>query len=250
MMWRVISGAVMLLVMATVALAQAPTDFMVRHTHYFVICNDADTAPTISVQSRGVYTYPDALKLRVIDDQSEVRMQRVVALGGSLEQQIPGPAAPLYLVIAEPGMNGVIFGCDRPWGIMASGSYGLGSSGKVPPLHLYVPPECESFTIKAQATSPGEGLRLVVQQPDGAEALVMDGEFDAAEEHKVEVPAPARGEVWALTLSDPQTADARLDDIQLWVDGYLAPLLWPSQEWAEVEGPKVWLRQKAVLDQQ
>ncbi|MCD6361166.1 MAG: hypothetical protein J7M38_09895 [Armatimonadetes bacterium] len=239
---------VLIAVVVGVACAETDPPLVVRHAHYFVIAGDADEAPTISAQSRSYYTYADDLKLRVTDDQSQVRLQRTVALGGSMEQRIPGDPAPLYLVMADPGMNGVIFDCDRPWGVVAAGGYGLGSNGKAPPLHLYVPPECEKFTVEVRANSPREGLRLVVSDPEGAEALVIDGEADELVREEIVVPAAGRGKVWTFTLSDPQTVEARLDDIQLWVGGYVAPLLWPDASWAEAYGPMIWQRQKAVLD--
>lgn len=241
---------VMMLAVASMAWAQTDPPLIVRHAHYFVIVNDADGLPSIKVQSRAYYTYPDDLEVQVIDDQSRVIAERIVAMGGSMELTVPGPPVPLYLAMASPGMNGVIFDCDRPWGIVAAGSYGLGSSGKAPPLHLYVPPECEQLAIKAQATSPREGIRLVVTDSTGAEVLVIDGEADALVQEDVTVAPAERGKVWTLTLSDPQSCDARLDDIQLWVEGYVAPLLWPDAQWAATHGPMVWQRHKAVLDGQ
>lgn len=232
----------------TAAWGQTAPPLVVRHGHFFVIVNDGAGLPTVTAQSRSFHTYSDDLKVQVIDDKSNVVLQRAVALGGQLQQQIPGAPAFLYLVLADPGMNGVVLDCDRPWGVVAAGSYGLGSSGKTPVLYLYVPPECERVTVKVQASSPREGLRLVVTDSSGAELLVIDGEADTPVQEQIAVPAAERGKVWALTLSDPQTCDARLDDIQLWVDGYLAPLLWPRAEWAAQHGPLVWQRHKAVLD--
>jgi len=240
----------MVLIVAAPGATWAQTDppLVVRHGHYFVVVNEGDGTPTISAQSRAYYTYPDDLEVQVIDDHSRIVLERIVAMDGSMEQQIPDEPAPLYLVLAEPGMNGVIFGADRPWGVVAAGSYGLGSSGKAPVLYLYVPPECEQLNINARATSPREGIRLVVTDSQGGEVLVIDGEADALVEEQMAVPESERGKVWTFTLSDPQTAEARLDDIQLWVEGYVAPLLWPDAAWAGTHGPMIWQRHKAELD--
>ncbi len=230
--------------------ADQPT-LVVRHEHYFVVvgaATEAEAPPTITARSKSYYRYIEGLSLQVIDDQAEVRLETVVPLGGEMSEAIPGPAAPFYLVIANPGYNGVIFDADRPWGVVAAGGRGLGTNGPVPQLYLYVPPECEAFKVTCDAPSPNEGGRVTILDPDGTEALVMDGEFDKAATEEIGVPAQQRGKVWSFTWAKPQTVKANLDDIAVSLDGYLAPLLWPNPSWAEKHGPTIWQRQKAVLD--
>jgi len=231
---------------ATSLLAADSPPLVVRHQHFFVVVNDAGGAPKLSVKSKGFFTYPHGLALQVIDDRSAVRFQTRLALGAELSRGIPGPSAPRYLVIADPEMNGVIFGVDRPWGIVASASHGMGSSGAVPQMFVYIPPECERFTVTAHAPSPREGGRVTVSRPDGAEALVLDGEFDTPLTKAVTVPADQRGKVWSLRWSKPQTAAAALDDIVVSLDGSLAPLLWKERAWAQKHGPAVWEAHRAA----
>ena len=223
---------------------------MVRHEHYFVVVNQGDHTPTISARSKSYYRYAEGLSLQVIDDQAEVRLETMLPLGADMSEAIPGAAAPFYLVIADPGYNGITFDADRPWGVVAAGRWGLGSNSVVPQMYLYLPPECESFSITCDAPSPNEGGRVTVFTPDGEERLVMDGEFDEAVTEEIAVPAEQRGKVWSLTWAKPQTVEAGLDDIALFLDGYLAPLLWPDASWAEKHGPAIWQRHKMVLDEQ
>ncbi len=234
---------------ATAFAADGPS-LVVRHEHYFLIVNDDLTTPTISVESRGYYTYGQALEIMASDDQATTRLRAFIPLRDSRTAEIPGEPAPIYLVTARPGYNGVIFDCDHPWGVAATGRWGLGSNGRVPQMYIYIPLECEEMTISALATSPKEAGRITVLQPDGNEALVMDGEFDKAEEQAVAIPAAMRGQVWSITWAKPQSVPGSLDDINVTVSGYLAPLLWTNPEWAQTHGPTVWERHKAVLDAQ
>lgn len=223
---------------------------VVRHEHYFVVVNDAELAPTITARSKSYFRYAEGLALQVIDDEAEVRLETLLPVGADLTEQVPGALAPYYLVIAEPGYNGVIFDADRPWGIVAAGRWGLGTNGAVPQMYLYVPPECESFKVTCHAPSPREGGRVTILDPDGADVAVVDGEFDTATEDTIEVQAEHRGRAWSLIWGKPQTAEASLDDMMLFLDGYLAPLLWQDRGWAEKHGPVIWQRHKAVLDEQ
>jgi len=110
-----------------------------------------------------------------------------------------------------------------------------------------VPPDTERFALRVRANSPGEGGRVVLHRPDGSDALVFDGELDAEERQEVEAPPDCRGAVWSLTWADPQTAQARLDDINVFVDGDLTPLLWPERDWAAQHGQDLWQRHQAAL---
>ena len=237
-----------LALLATAALAQTPP-LVVRHSHYFVVVNPGPTAPVLTLTSRAFYTYADTLAATVSDPDGAVRLDLQVLLGTSWRGAIPGPVAPLYLVTARPGMNGVIFGADRPWGVVANGA-GLGSNGPVPVLYLYVPPECAAFTVTCAAASLNEGARLTVCQPDGTAALVLDGEFDRPETREITGPAPARGQVWSLAWAAPQSVKAALDDVETTITGPLAPLLWPEREWAASHGPMVWARQREATARQ
>jgi len=238
------------MLMAVMAAGAGADDatLVVRHEHYFVIINAADTAPTISVQSKAYYTYGDALEIVATNPAGKRLMRTLVPLGEEQTLRIPGEVAEMYLIVARPGYNGLIFDCDRPWGVAATGRWGLGSNGRVPQMYLYIPPECEEMIINALATSPNEAGRVTVLRPDGGEALVMDGEFDIAEEQTIAVPAEMRGQVWSITWAKPRSVPGSLDDINVTVSGYLAPLLWTNPEWAEEYGPEVWTRHKAAID--
>jgi len=242
------TAVVALAACAPAAPAQEQATLVVRHTHYFVIVNDADDAPTISVQSRQYYRKPYPLELLLVDDEGQARLEMALPIGTEMSQQIPGAAAPFYLLVARPGSNGTVFDVDRPWAIACGGgNRNLGSNQQVPQMHLYVPTECESLEVFIQAYSPNEGARVTLLDPDGNEALLLDGEFDAAETRNVPVPADMRGRVWSLTWAKPQTVDANLDDVNVAINGYLAPLLWKERQWAERYGPLMWERHKPYI---
>jgi len=219
---------------------------VVRHTHHFLVVSPASVVPAITLASRSFHTYADALSAEVLDADSVPRLTLSLPLGETWRGPVPGPGSPLYLVVVRPGMNGVAFAADRPWGVVA-GDAGLGSNGPVPELFLYVPEDCARFTLTCSATSPNEGARVVLTAPDGATALVLDGEFDRPDSREVAVPAPARGKVWSFTWAKPQSVPAGLDDVVLTLDGRLAPLLWPDRTWAKVHGPTVWSRHRAAM---
>lgn len=226
--------------------AQKTTELVVRHSHYFVVVNDTDSAPTVSARSKSFFRYPEGLALEVIDDQAVVRLQTMLPLGTEVSKQIPGPVAPFYLVVAKPGMNGVVFDADRPWGIVV-GNQGMGSNGAVPRMYLYVPQDCPRFTITCLANSPNEGGRVTVLKPDGADAVALDGEFDSSESREIRVLPEHRGKVWSFIWAKPRTVTASLDDLVVILTGNFAPLLWQKREWAVTCGPVMWQRHKAAL---
>jgi len=231
---------------ASMLLAADRRKLVVRHTHYFLVVNDSTGAPTVTVESRGFFTYADSLRLEVIDDVPSSRFETRLPVGSVLTKQIPGPAARYYLLTVKPGMNGAVIDVDRPWGIVAGGK-GVGTNGYAPQMFLYVPNECNELVVTCHAPSPNEGGRIAVLGPDGGTARVMDGEFDSAQTTSIPVAAQDRDKVWSLTWDRPQTVEASLDDIVVTLKGTLAPLLWPSREWAAKHGPDVWRRHKAAL---
>ena len=232
---------------AAPALAQPQPTLVVRHSHYFVIANDGETAPAITITSKPFFTYQDNLSLQVIDDEGNIRIETVLPVGTRLSRPIPGPVAAHYLVIARPGINGAIFECDRPWSILGGSGHSIGTNSAVPQMYLYIPKECERFTVTGDAMSPREGGRIAVLDPEGVAVLTMDGEFDKPETQEVTVPPEHRGRAWSVTWADPQTVEASLDDIAVAIDGTLVALLWQDRSWAEKYGPELWRRHKAAI---
>lgn len=238
----------MLVVGATGAgIAQERPQLVLRNAHYFVVVGDGETAPTITLTAREYYPNSNAMSVQVTDPEGETRLRFLVPMGETVSRPIPGPPVDRYLVSVEMALNGVIFAADRPWAVYAGGRVGVGSNGPVPEMYLWVPPTTERFVTRVRANSPGEGGRVVLHRPDGTEALVFDGELDAEERAEVEVPADCRGAVWSLTWANPQTVPARLDDINVFVEGDLVPLLWPERAWAAEHGEHLWQLHRAAL---
>ncbi|MGC9316776.1 MAG: hypothetical protein ACP5KN_01920 [Armatimonadota bacterium] len=240
-------AALLPFLIACAAQAQERPELVVRNPHYFVIVGDGETAPTLSVEVRSFFDRTQALKLEVSDPGGAIRLESTVMVGEQATHPIPGEPAQLYLVSANMGSNGIVFSCDRPWAVYAAGRTGLGSNGTVPEMYLYVPEETEAFALRVSAVSPNEGGRVTLHRPDGSVALVMDGEFDTEQERQVEVPEALRGRAWSLTWSEPQTVDASLQDINVYIEGSLTPLLWIERQWAEAHGEMLWERHKAAL---
>ncbi len=244
---RRLAAAALIVLGCCGAMAQEAPELVLRNPHYFVIVGDGETAPTVTMECRSFFSKTTGMDVEVSDPDGEVRLKTSVLVGEGLTTQLPGEPAELYLVSANQGSNAVIFACDRPWAVYAAGRTGLGSNAGVPEMFLYVPEETERFTLRISATSPQEGGRVTLHRPDGSEALVMDGEFDAEEQQEVEVPEELRGAVWSLTWGTPQTVDARLEDINVFVEGDLTPLVWIERGWAEEFGETIWQRHRAAL---
>ena len=229
--------------MAPAADAQQVVSPVLRHTHYFVVLGE-DAAPTIHIDTHAFYNYPDDVTVQITDRTGKLRFEGRAPIGTAIETTIPGPPADSYLVVAEPGYNGITFRADHPWCVFAGGRWGLGTNRDVPRMYLWVPEECEQFKVVAHAPSPGESGRIEVIDPSGAVAAWMDSTFDEREETVIDVPPGRRGAVWSLTWSKPQVAEGGLDDIQTWIEGELAPVLFPLAEWAERYGQLLWERHR------
>ena len=249
-MKRIVAAMVLCGAVAAAGYAQEGTSPVLRHTHYFVLLPGAD-APTIRMDTRPFYTYGEGVTVDVSDGAGNVLFEGMAPLGQSLERTVPTNGSGALLVVAEPGYNGIVFSADAPWCVYAGGVWGIGSNRAVPPMSLWVPPDCERFTVRAHAPSPGESARVMVSDPSGTEVAALDGELDEPEEVAVEVPEAQRGAVWTLSWGGPQTAAGSLDDLNTFVSGELTPVLWPTAEWAEEFGQMLWERhQAAIADEQ
>lgn len=244
---RATMPTVIALLLVSACLAQERPELVLRNPHYFVVVGDGQTAPTITVECRSFFSSAAGMNLEVTDPMGMPRLKLLVPVGESITRSIPGPPADLYLVSVDMGSNGVVFACNRPWAVYAGGRVGVGSNGPVPEMYLYVPQVTERFVLRVQANSPNEGGRVVLRCPDGAEAFVFDGELDVEERAEIEVPPDCRGAAWSLTWHDPQTVPARLEDINVFVEGDLTPLLWPERDWATAHGEDLWQRHQAAL---
>ncbi|MBU0609966.1 MAG: hypothetical protein KKI08_18925, partial [Armatimonadetes bacterium] len=80
-----------------------------RHLHFFVIVSDLPQPPRLHLETKQYYTYTDPLRLTVFSQQGDRLLHTAVPVGSSLDRLLPGPVAPLYLVQADPGMNGAAF---------------------------------------------------------------------------------------------------------------------------------------------
>ncbi len=244
-MKRIVVAMVFCGVLAAGAWAQEVTSPVLRHTHYFVLV-DPGEAPEVTLETRAFYDYHEGVTVKITDPGGDVRFEGMAPLGQSLHAKVQGEPADAFMVTAEPGMNGIVFSANVPWCVFVGGQWGLGSNNDVPPMYLWVPPDCEHFTVAAMAGSPGESGRIMVDDPSGEQAAAMDSTFDEREETVIEVPADHMGAVWTLRWSDPEVAEGRLDDINTFVEGELTPVLWPTAEWAQQYGQTLWERHRAA----
>src|SRR4030042_5256099 len=97
-----------------------------RHLHFFVIVSDLPQPPRLHLETKQYYTYSDPLRVTVYSQQGDKVLGTAIPVGGTWDGVLPEPVAPLYLVQADPGMNGATFDCDRPWGVMGSANHRMG----------------------------------------------------------------------------------------------------------------------------
>ena len=231
-----------LLLLAASAIGAEPKsdefDAVFRHRHYFLVWNAEATAPTIKLACVGYYRYGVSLQYKIIDADSRVLAEDRVAPGDSV-QAADLACSKLYLVYANPMVNGVRFGVDRPYGILANGQHRLGLNKPRGRLYFYVPPACEKFRVVAQCNSPREGARVEVYDADGAKAGEVDGELDEATPIDVTVAPEQRGRVWSMAFKRPQTKGCGLDDLNVHLEGNVPGLVTPRAEWARDLIPKL-----------
>ena len=209
-----------------------------RHGHYFLIWGSGRSSPRIKLRCVGFYIYPAALEYQVIDSRSHVLVSDQIARGTSTE--LKGlPLSRLYLVYANPGLNGVDFGVDRPYGIVADTTRPLGLNKPQGRLFFYVPTGCNRFRVVVQSNSPREGGRVEVCSPDGQRVGEADGELDEPTPIKVQAPESCQGRVWSLRLMKPTAKGLHLDDLNVHLEGELPHLVAPKAEWARDLIPKL-----------
>ena len=149
------------------------------------------------------------------------------------------PCSKLYLVYANPMINGVRFGVNRPYAILANAHHRLGLNKPRGRLYFYVPVTCEKFRVVSQCASPREGARVEVYDADGKKAGEVDGELDEATPIDVTVVPAQRGRVWSVAFKRPQTKGCGLDDLNVHFEGELPGLVTPRAEWATELIPKL-----------
>ena len=210
-----------------------------RHGHMFLIWNEAGGAPKITLTSLLFGKYTDGLEYKVIAADSKVLTRGEMDAGGKVEVNNL-PECPRYLVLAEPGMNGVLLDADRPWGLVVGPTHPIGPNAPSGRLYFYVPPECKGFQITVCCRSPKEAAKIVVHRPDGGAAGELDGELDEETPLKVEVPAGGDGAVWSVEFLPPTAPGTFLDDVALNLEGELPLLLCPQPDWALKMGKEAW----------
>jgi len=210
-----------------------------RHNHFFLVWNESGTSPRVSLQGVKYGKYTDGLQYRMVNADSRVLKKGEVGAGERVEVSDLPPSA-RYLVAADPGYNGVVFAVDRPYGIVARQSYPLGLNHPSGCLYFYVPPACRSFRVGVQCASPKEGARIVVRRPDGSQAAEFDGELDEVILREVTVPEECPGSVWALEFLEPTAPGTYVDDVNVFLEGELPPLVAPRKDWAARIGKEVW----------
>ncbi|NOZ21610.1 MAG: hypothetical protein GXP25_11060 [Planctomycetes bacterium] len=209
-----------------------------RHEHFFLVWNDQKKSPTFTLITKRFGKYHDGLSYQVIDAESNVLAEGQIPYN-SKRNIAPLPFSPKYLIAADPGYNGMTMQTDRPYGIVGSKQHPLGLNHPTGRLFLYVPAGCTEFTIVAKSASPREGAWVKVLRPDGQLAGEAEGELDGDTPIKITVPDDCRGKVWAVEFDKPKTPNVGLDDLNLFVEGKLAPLFIPKKEWAERYGKTV-----------
>ena len=210
-----------------------------RHGHMFLVWNEAGGAPKITLSSLLFAKYTDGLEYKMIGADSKVLTSGEMDAGGKVEINNL-PESPRYLVLAEPGMNGVLLDADRPWGLVVGPTHPIGPNVPSGRLYFYVPPGCKAFALTACCNSPKEGAKIVLHRPDGSAAGELEGELNEETTLKVAVPAGGADAVWAIEFLPPTTPGTFLDDVVLYMEGEMPMLLCPKADWALKMGKEAW----------
>ena len=215
-----------------------------RHGHMFLIWNEAGGFwPPVTLTSVVFGKYTDGLEYKAISAESKVLTSGEVDAGGKVEMTNL-PNSPRYLVMTEPGINGVLLTVDQPYGMVVGQTHPLGPNCPKGFLYFYVPPECKAFNLVACCKSPKEGARLVVHRPDGSSAGELEGELDEETTLQVKVPSGSGDAVWSVEFLPPTAPGTFLDDVALNLEGELPLLLCPKPDWALKMGKEAWRMDK------
>jgi len=219
-----------------------------RHGHAFLVWNEQNGPPRIVLTSVLFGKYTNGLEYQVISAEGKPLTSGELDPGGKTEVA-DLPVSPRYLVMAEPGYNGVVLSVDRPYGMVARRTRSLQPNAPTGFLYFYVPPECKKFDLVVCCRSPREGARVVVHRPDGSAAGTLDGDLDEETALSVNVPAGTGDAVWSVEFLPPTAPNTFLDDVVVFLDGQLPPVLCPQRDWAQKIAKEAWRIDKALKSQ-
>ena len=210
---------------------------LLRRRVFAVLNTRAVETPSISLVSRPMHTYSTPLSYHIIDEASRLLNRGILGLGAKRDVRLVGRVTPFCLIQIDSGLNGYLLRTNMPYCLLATRERKLRVNGFARKLYFYVAPACRRFEIRAICESPREGAQLRVMDPRGTVRASAAGEIPKWERLKVKPPVELRGQAWALDIGKHE--GLVLDDVDLYLQGEIAPLVAVKPEWVTDMAPKL-----------
>ncbi len=221
---KIARGVVLALLVASTVSAgeQWP---QLRHTCYAVVLAPEGSSIRLGLRSIVKGTFPDWLQYAIIDANGDEVVWDQLRPGSEDEVEYPVRTPGLHVIELVTGWNVATLSVrgDMPSALVVSQRLPLQTVGPVERLYFFVPAGTAEFSVFISASVTGEGARLSVNDADGNEAGVIDGDMDTTEKLTVRVPAGHDGRTWSFSIGKPLTAGTYLDDVLLHFDESIPP---------------------------
>jgi hypothetical protein len=224
------------ILLLSMAAATLPTGAATRLRYgSYLVCH-AKAGERIALRVRSLtkaqFTYKDAPRIRVIDPDSRPVATMSMQLGETLESSVTAEKTGLHAVCIQSGSNLVEAEIiDRPWALVARHEAPLNISGMSDAWYFAPPADCPTATVFVHAPVKGEAAIVEIRNPAGELAVREESDFDQATALETENAKPESWGAWRLDIRDPAREDFALDDVKVWLDPGLQPLLCPRAEW-------------------
>lgn len=210
----------------------APDDTPLLRKRVGVVFDAGGSGPSaIQLTSRPMANYTTPLTYSVIDAQSRLLDRGIVALGARRKIDLPAALGGLGFADLDSWLNGYHLQINRPYAFLASRERNLRVNSFSGDLHFYVPQGCKWFAMRVVCESPHEGAQVGLIGPDGAAVAGASGEIPVWERLRVKPAKEQCGRVWAIRISKHE--GLQLDDVDLFLEGDLTPVVALSAAWAE-----------------
>ena len=197
-----------------------------------VIFDVAGAGPSaIHLASRPIGTYTTPLTYSIVDRESRLLSRGIVALGSQRDIDLPAKLRGLAFADLDSWLNGYRVRVSPPYAFLASRARNLRVNGFAGELYLYVPQECKWLAVRVICESPGEGAHVELRNSSGAVAASARGEIPQWERMRVTPAKDQRARVWAIRIGKHK--GLQLDDVDLFVEGDLMPIVALKAPWAE-----------------
>jgi hypothetical protein len=213
--------------------AEGDASPLLRHKAYVILAEPRPIQLT-SIRCGGkAGPYTDVMSYRIVNGRNEMLAEDDLALESHITWQPEGDCHPL-MVALEPHQNYATIECAAPFGLVAGRAAPLHIVRKSGRLYFALSHNAKSGRLVIAASAPREGAHVVVREGEGKTCAEADGDFDRATDVPFNIPATQAGRVWSVEVSEPKIAGLVLDDVTIWLEGDLTPVLTMREEWAQL----------------